>query len=281
MGTSVDEVARTSAKAGARSLWRSDILTGLARAGLVARTAFYLLLTYLTVVVATQGPRSHRQANAHGALATVSTGPFGRALLVGAAVGFLAFAVARWVSAYADKDTGLARRLTSAGQGLFYLGMAGATASYALGRHATGSEQQHVQTTARFMGLPGGRFVVAGIGVVVVAVSLWQMRVAAGEDYNDGWCVDEMPRWLRRVMPYVALAGIGARAAVFVPVGGLLVVAAVTFDPREAKGLDALLQSLSGRSWGMFVLALVAAGFATFAGYSAVESRYRDMQSGG
>ena len=278
----LDEKAREEAEEGAESLWRSDTLEHLARLGIIARTVLYVLLTYLTVQVALQGnsARGGQQANAHGALSEVSKTPFGKALVVAAAVGFAAFAVARFLSAYADRDTGFWRRLSSAGSGLFYVGMAVATASYALGHTSTGSEQSHQHATARFLSLPAGREIVAAIGVVVVAVSLWQMRVAVSKDYDDGWCVDEMPSWLRRSMPAVAITGLVGRAAVFVPVGALLVAAAVTFDPKEAKGLDALLLTLAGSRLGLAVLALIGLGFAMFCVYSAVESRYRDIQSG-
>lgn len=258
----------------------SFALDRLARLGLLARTVLYLLLTYLTVRVAMGSGTGGKQANANGALAEVSRTPIGEALVVAAAVGFAAFAVARFVSAAADRDTGGWRRLSSAGSGLLYVLLAVATASWALGNHSTGSEQAHEEATARFMGLPGGRVIVAGVGVIVVAVCAWQIRVAVTRDYDDGWCVDEMPSWLRTTMPAVAIGGLAARAAVFVPVGILLVGAAVTFDPNDAKGLDALLLTLRGSALGLAALTVVAAGFALFSVYSLVETRYRDIESG-
>lgn len=259
---------------------RSFALDRLARLGLLARTVLYLLMTYLTVRVAMGSGTAGKQANANGALAEVSRTPIGEALVVAAAVGFAAFAVARFVSAAADRGTGGWRRLSSAGSGLLYVMLAAATASWALGNHSTGSEQAHEEATARFMGLPGGRLIVAGVGVIVVAVCAWQVRVAVTRDYDDGWCVKEMPSWLRTAMPAVAIGGLAARAAVFVPVGVLLVSAAVTFDPNNAKGLDALLLTLRGSALGLAALAVVAAGFALFSLYSLVETRYRDIESG-
>lgn len=268
------------ARALADRIRSSFALDRLARLGLIARTVLYLLLSYLTVRVATGSGTGGKQANANGALSEVARTPIGEALVVAAAVGFAAFAVARFVSAAADRDTGGWRRLSSAGSGLLYVMLALATASWALGNHSTGSEQAHEESTARFMSLPGGQVIVAGIGVIVVAVCAWQVRVAVTRDYDDGWCVAEMPSWLRTAMPAVAISGMAARAAVFMPVGILLVAAAVTFDPNDAKGLDALLLSLRGSALGLAALAIVAAGFGLFSVYSLVETRFRDIESG-
>lgn len=279
MGAAVEDAQRTARRT-VRRLWDSDVLHTTARAGLLARSVFYVLLVYLTCLVAAQGGRGGRQANAHGALATVGSTAVGKALLAAAAVGFAGFAIARFLSAYADRSTGLPRRLTSVGQGLFYVALAAGTASYTLGNSGTGSEQQHEESTARFMALPGGRLVVAGAGLVVIGVCLWQIKTAVGHDYDDGWDVRAMPGRLRRAMPVVAVLGIGARAVVFLPVGGLLVAAAATYDPHDAKGLDGVLLTLARHPWGVALLALVALGFTVFAGYSFVEARYRDMTSG-
>ena len=58
---------------GVESVRQSATLDRLARAGLVARGVFYLLLAYLGGHVAQTGAGGARQANANGALATVAT----------------------------------------------------------------------------------------------------------------------------------------------------------------------------------------------------------------
>lgn len=264
---------------GVQELRDSTLLSWMARSGLVARTVFYLLLAYLTARVAMYG-HTRSQDNAHGALTAVAGNVFGQTAILAAAAGFLAFAVARFVAAYADDDVGVFRRFTSAGQGLFYVGMAWVAASFALGHHSTGSEQQHESTVGKFLALPAGQEIVLAIGFVIVGVSLWQVRVALTGDYNDGWCVERAPTWLQKAIPVIALFGIIARALVFVPVGVLVVVAAVTVDPHRAKGLSSILTSASGTVAGTLGLGLVAFGFTVFAVYSLIESRYRDIESG-
>lgn len=268
-----------------QALRRSTLLAGLARAGIIARTIFYALLVYLTARVALLPsvpgrPSGSRQDNAHGALATVSATPGGVALVLIAALGFAAFALTRFAAAAGDHSVGVPRRLTTVGSGLFYVGMAAVTASYALGKHSTGTEQQQQATVARLLGLPAGRVIVFGIGLIVIGVCLWQIRIAAGDDYDDGWDERRLPRWLRRAVPAVAVGGLVARALVFVPIGAFFCLAAVRYSAHADKGLDAVLASLAGNPYGELALWLVAAGFALFAVYSAIEAWARDMSSG-
>jgi hypothetical protein len=57
-------------------------------------------------------------------------------------------------------------------------------------------------------------------------------------------------------------------------VGGLLVWAAVTFDPEKATGLDGALRTILDAPFGQFLLTLVALGIAAFGAYLLVRARY-------
>jgi hypothetical protein len=57
-------------------------------------------------------------------------------------------------------------------------------------------------------------------------------------------------------------------------VGGLLVHAAVTFDPADASGLDGALRTILDAPFGQFLLTLVAIGIAAFGAYLFVRARY-------
>jgi hypothetical protein len=60
-------------------------------------------------------------------------------------------------------------------------------------------------------------------------------------------------------------------------VGILVVVAAVTYDPSKAQGLDGALRTLAQQPFGSWLLALVALGFVAFGCYGLAESRLRRM----
>lgn len=263
---------------GAQWLRESRGLDLLARVGLVGRGVFYLILAYLSARIAVGA--GGQPANANGALAAVASSGIGFVLLVVAAVGFVAFAVTRLAGAYADRRAGCWRRLSTAGQAIVYLALAAATTAYVLGQHKTGSEQQQRATTARLLVLPGGRWMVAAIGVVVLAVCAWQTRVGFASHYEDTLDTARMSRPVLAVTRFVGSVGIIARAAAFLPVGIFLVVAAFTANPRQSKGLDALLLELTREWWGRTVVVAVALGFLIFAVYTFLEARYREVQAG-
>ena len=57
-------------------------------------------------------------------------------------------------------------------------------------------------------------------------------------------------------------------------VGGLLVWAAVTFDPAKAQGLDGALRGVLELPFGRTLLTLVAVGIAAFGAFCFVRARY-------
>src|SRR3954447_314487 len=95
----------------------------VARTGLVARAAFYLLLAGLAVDVAATRGHGGRQANAHGALSVVAVDSWGLLAVVLTAVGFFVLGVARVAGALRDRELPSWRRTTTALQGVFYVAL--------------------------------------------------------------------------------------------------------------------------------------------------------------
>lgn len=264
----------------AQRLRHSRAARTLARVGLTARAFFYLLLAYLAAGVAAGWGSSDTQANAHGALATIDAQPGGALALVAAAVGFGAFGLLRLASAYADRRVGGWRRLTTAGQATFYLAMAGGTVAYLMGEHGTGSAQQQDSTAMMLVGSPAGRLVMAATGLGIVAVCSWQLLLALRGGFADSLVTDHLSRRARSTLHRVGQVGIVARAAAVLPVGGLLLLAAVRGRPGEARDLDELLDALARDPVGQPLVWVTAAGFLVFGLYSLLEARYRAVHAG-
>jgi hypothetical protein len=242
----------------------------------VARGCFYLLLAALVLNLAMEGPAGP-QANANGALSTVASTVLGEVAIVAVAFGFLAFGGARLWSAWHDRRSDTWRRTTTACQGAFYVALVWIPLSYALGNRSTGSNSAQHREAGDLLRLPGGREIVAGLGVVVIGICANQIRTALTAEYADGLRLQSAPQWVCRLVRGAALVGIPARALVFVPVGVFLFVAAIQADPAHAEGLDQILAKLSGHWWGVALLALVALGLLVFATYTFLEARYRKI----
>jgi len=258
----------------------SQALRGAARVGLLARGVLYLLLAYLAAAVAGGWGREGPQANANGALSTVAASPLGLVALVGAAGGFAAFGLVRLAAAYGDGQVGLARRWTTAGQAVFYLGMAGITVSYVLGRSSTGSSQQGDSTVIVLVSSSPGRVGLALVGAVVVGVCLWQVRLAVQGGFTDSLRTGEMRDDVLAATRVAGGVGILARAAAVLPIGALMVVAAVEARPGVAKDLDELLMALAAQPVGQVLVWAVAVGFFVFSLYSFLEVPYRRVHAG-
>ena len=251
----------------------------MARAGLVARAVFYLVLASLVVRVAAQGGGSGPQANPNGALSVVASDWAGMVAIAAAAVGFLALGLVRLAGAVRDRKATLGRRFVTFVKGLFYVAVAWVPLSFLLGRRQTGSEQAQQGQAARLFGWPGGRELMVLLGLIVVGICVFQIREALQQDFADGMNLRRASRWARRLVELAGTVGLVARALVLMPIGVLLVVAAVQADPAHAKGLDGELATLAGKAWwGPAILGLVAVGLLVFALYAGLEAKYRQVE---
>jgi Domain of Unknown Function (DUF1206) len=75
----------------------------------------------------------------------------------------------------------------------------------------------------------------------------------------------------------VGAVGSWARASVLVLVGAFVGWAAISFNPRRARGLDASLRALARQPYGPYLLAAVALGLVCYGVYVLVEVRYRKV----
>jgi hypothetical protein len=257
---------------------RSDLARLAARGGLLARGFLYLLLAYLAAALAAGWGGA--PANANGALTTVAAQPAGWTALAGAALGFAAFGVMRLAGAYGDRSVGRLRRVTTAGQGVFYLAMAVITVLFLAGDRGAGSAGQSDSTAVLLVSSTPGRLLMATIGVAVVCVCAWQLRLAVQGGYADSLDTGALGVRMQAAADVVGRVGIIARAAAVLPVGALLALAAWQARPGTARDLDQLLEGLVNHPVGHVLVWLVAAGFAVFALYSLLEVRYRQVHAG-
>jgi hypothetical protein len=84
----------------------------------------------------------------------------------------------------------------------------------------------------------------------------------------------------RKGVEFLGVAGNAARGVVFGVVGVFLVLAAVSFDPQKAQGLDGSLRKIATTPLGPWLLVAVALGLAIFGIYSCCEARWRVVRPG-
>lgn len=254
----------------------------VARAGYAARGFLYLIVGALALLVALG--RRQVEADTGTALQELLNQPFGQILLAAIAAGLLGFAVWRLVAALFDADNrgrslkGLALRggfLVSAG---LHVSLALAAMAPLLGGTAGhGGDYQAQDWTARLMGLPFGQWLVGAAGTGFVTAGLYFGYKAAAAKFRKRLTADaDRHRW---VVP-VCRFGIAARGVTFILIGGFVLLAALHFNPAEARGLGGALEALRLQPWGPVLLGIVALGLAAFGVYGIVEALWRRIGDG-
>jgi hypothetical protein len=275
--------ARQDAQAG-RS-WYS----WLARIGLVAKGVSYGIVGVLAAELALGhgGEATSRQ----GALATLADDPLGKVLLIALAVGFAAYAIWRFVQAFAERaDDGEAtsaaktwgKRVGYIGRGAIYAGLTFTTVKLLTGSGGGESQSEHArQGTATVLDWPAGRWIVGLAGLAIAGAGAWNLYRGLGRKFEKRWRTGEMSETERRWGGWVGIAGHLARAVVFGLIGVFFVKAAIEYDPSEAIGLDGALRKLASASYGPYLLGLTALGLICYGVYCLVDARYRDVSVDG
>lgn len=266
----------------AQAVRQSTTMQVAGRAGMVTRGILHLLIALLAVEVVRGRPTE--EAGAQGAIATVARQPFGRVLVALIAVGLLGYAMWRGAQAVVgrDDDDSLGKRAGAALRSLLYLVLAGAAGKAVLrgngdkAESSSGGEGKQ-QATATVLGWPGGRFLVAGAGLAVLAVAFHNGYRGFTRNFEDDLDTGGLSSTARRAITVIGVVGHAGRLLAYALVGGLLVLAAVRHDPSNGDGLDKALHELAGARYGIVVLFVLAAGLAAFGVYQLIEARYRDV----
>lgn len=279
-------VARSARRrsAGVRSAGRwaagSSVMSGLARAGLAARGVMYGLIGIIAVQIALG--TTHQQADRSGAVRLVAATPFGSVILWLLVAGFAGLTLWRLSEAIwgASGPAGrkASKRLTNLAKAVIYGFVTYGILKYALGLGAPAStDKQSEDLTATAFKYPGGRVLVAIIGVIIVAIGVNLAYQAYRAKFMREMRMGTASPATRKIVTRLGEAGGVARGSVFAVVGIFLIVAAVEAKPGQAKGIDSALKALAGTPLGPWLLGLVAVGLVVFGIYSCCEARWRQV----
>lgn len=250
----------------------------LARGGFVARGLIYGIVGILAVKLAVGDGGT--TTNQQGALKTVANQPFGKVLLILVAIGLGGYALWRFVHALLGRgpegsDSGF-ERLAALGSGIVYAGLCASAVGILLGSGSNGgSSGSASSTTAGVFGWPGGTWLVAIAGAVLIGIGLYQGYRGLTKDFLKDSKTAQMSPRVRNWIEWIGSFGHLARMVVFGLVGVFMIKAAIDYNPDQAVGLDGALAKIAHASYGPFLLGLVAAGLIAFGVYSLSDARYR------
>jgi hypothetical protein len=260
MSTTAD--VKRAADGAASSAWAE----GLARAGLVAKGLTYCIVAALAINVAVGG--GGQLEDRPGALQEIAQSSFGRILLAGLAVGLAGYAIWRFAQAL----------LGSAARGVLYAWLAFVCAELVFDAEEQGGQGKgEKELTARVLDWPLGRWIVAAVGLAVVAAGVYNVYRALSRKFRKDLKEGQMGGEERRWYTVIGVLGHAARGVVFLLAGFFIVRAAWEYDPKEAIGLDGALAKLANAEYGPFLLGAVAAGLFAYGLFCLVQARYREV----
>lgn len=247
---------------------KSEKFSWLVRTGYAARGLVYILLGYLALTTAGEAA-----GGAEAAFDFIQSVPLGSFVLYIAAIGLLAYAAFKFLSAVSDIEhhgadaKGIAHRVGHFASGIAHSLLAWTAFKFAQATKQTaGGEQSGQQAAGALMTWELGALVVGLVGLGFLLAAAMQARRA----YNASF--------MRRVSPeapapvcWVGRAGHAARAVVFAVIGWSLVQSAWLESDTQVKGLGEALMSLRDNG---ALYTLVAIGLLLFGVFSLVVARY-------
>ncbi|MBR7825022.1 DUF1206 domain-containing protein [Actinospica sp. MGRD01-02] len=268
--------ARDRARAMVSNADAEDAVGALGRVGLVARGLVYLLIGWITLMIALA--RRSTEDDRTGALELLAGKPFGFIVLWFLIVGFACMAV--WMAVLAARpdqrgERGAGARVAAGFTALFYAVAGYTTARYAVTGHARSTNQVSTDYTAVAMRRAGGQILVAAVGAGLVIGGAVMIKHGIGRRFAKDLDTGSMPAAARRPVVWLGAAGQVSRAVIAVAAGAFLIDAAVTYDPAQARGVDGTLRAFASAPLGPLVLILIAAGLVSFGAYSLCEARWR------
>lgn len=244
------------------------------RAGLVAYGVVHVVIAGIALQLAFGS--AAKAANQQGAMRAVADEPLGRPVLwlLGITLGALVvWQMTEAAVGHRDVDSPQRwlRRAVSGGRALVYAALAYSAISTAVG---SGSSTSKDRLTARVMSLPFGALIVGAVGALIIGVGVGLAWQGVTGSFLQGLDVDASAGSSGTALVGVGRFGYAMKGLALGIVGGLFVWAAWTYDPRHAGGLDVALQTLTTRTVGPWLLAVVAVGIGCFGLYCFGWARY-------
>jgi hypothetical protein len=287
MTTASDHDAETALRQTLRWLGDAPLgaLTQLAcRFGYAARGFVYLSIGVIAVLAAVElVPEAE---GSMGALRAWAEWPLGYVLLWITGLGLYGFAGWRLLQSVFDADRqgrelkAIVSRIGQAISGFVYggLGYSVFGALDTLGDLAEPDDRDAEQAAAQqALNMPGGVWLIVGVGVFIMAAGLANMVKAARGNLDERLVCEDR---LSQAAGLVGRIGYGARGLAFLVSGGMLARAGLSAQAEDAVGLGDALQALERAPFGSPLLVLVALGLIAFGLFALMEARYRRIAAG-
>ena len=256
-----------------------DTLELLARTGYLVKGTIYIVIGALALQVAAR--TGGRITGTQGALTTVLGEPYGRTLLLVAAVGLCGYALWRILQGLLDPDrlghswSGLAMRGSFVVRGVLHA-LLGVQA-FGLYRGISGASRasEREMATEAFQ-WPFGDWLVVLVGLGLLGFAVQQVFAAVTVRLERNLNVSALRREAGEWAVGISRFGIAGRAAAFALIGWSVVAAGWSRDASEVDTMTSALRTLADQpgSLGRWLFGATAAGLAAYGFYEIIHARY-------
>ena len=234
--------------------------------GLICYGVVHILIGWIALQIAWSGRGEGQEASQEGALAELSSQPFGAALLWIVVVGLFAMTIWQGIEAiwgHRDRPAGIKRIrkcLGSAGRAISYAAIAIAAISTAAGSASSGSSEESL--SARLMSNTVGRLLVIAIGITIIVLGVRLVRRGIKKKFTE-----DLAGGVGQNVVRLGQVGYIVKGIAYAIVGGLFGWAGITYDAEKAGGLDDALRTVHDAPFGAVLLTLMALGLIAFGVY--------------
>lgn len=256
----------------------SPLMKVMTRLGYGVRGVIYIIMGLLAAQVAFG--KGGALASPQGAIAAIGKQPAGLILLWIVLAGIISYSiwgVIRAVLDPLDKGRELKGMLTRVGflaSALGYALLAFSTYGYIMGNSQTADGSQTQKFIASIMALPLGRWMIGILGLIVLAVGMYQIYLGFTAGFDRQFQTYALTPMEVKLTTQVGRFGTSARGVVFAVVGGLIILAAYQANPSQPVGMDAALATLLHQPYGIWLLGVVAVGLMAFGFYSMLSAMW-------
>jgi hypothetical protein len=128
--------------------------------------------------------------------------------------------------------------------------------------------------TAQLMAQPFGKWLVAGVGLALIAYAVAQINKGFTGEVEKEVDLSGMRLNAREWVERMGRVGNAARGFAIAVVGIFFIVAGLQSDPSEARGVGGALRALQDQPFGPYLLGAVALGFVAYGIFQMVKAAF-------
>jgi uncharacterized membrane protein YesL len=214
-----------------------------------------------------------------GSLVVIVSNPFGKFVLIIAAIGLAAYSLWGFTRAIYDPlhrgsdASGYMARLGFVTSALSYAAIVFFAIQLLAGSGATTNDGTK-NTIASVLTHPAGGALTILIGLVVIGVGLGQFLEAYRATFARDLKGTEMSPRTRDVVVKLGRFGMFARGVIFLIIGWFVVQAGIHHDPAQTQGFSGAFVFLLAQPFGRILLGIVALGFVALGVHSFACARW-------